>query len=405
MAINAIRSLYFPKFRNLMYTHTLLSTAFWLQQIVVGWLVFDQTKSPLFTSLAIGIDTIPILFGGFIGGSIVDRFNPKKCIIFVTVGQFIGITTLVAMMYLNLFSIWYIYPIVFFMGSTWVVYEPAKITLGMKLVDKDSITNIFGMWICGFNLPRIVSSVLAGYLIVFIGVKFALLVESLIIFCAFLSIALMDYQHSFTERPNISAKKIYIDLKNIVGFIKNSDILTGFFLLSFIPIFLLLPSTTGLLPVYASDVLELDARGLGSLQAFSGIGQITGIFVIGMLKQNRMSKYAIWCIYASACFGTFFAISNIYYLSILFIMFVNFCIGVFHNSSAFIMFTNIDEHYRGRLAGLQISSFGLFIVGTTLSGGLANVYGPSISTLTSMVLIIATSSIIIAKFRTIYSFQ
>ena len=86
-------------------------------------------------------------------------------------------------------------------------------------------------------------------------------------------------------------------------------------------------------------------------------------------------------------------------------MFVNFCIGVFHNSSAFIMFTNIDEHYRGRLAGLQISSFGLFIVGTTLSGGLANVYGPSISTLTSMVLIIATSSIIIAKFRTIYSFQ
>ena len=98
-------------------------------------------------------------------------------------------------------------------------------------------------------------------------------------------------------------------------------------------------------------------------------------------------------------------LSNIFYLSILFIMFVNFCIGVFHNSSAFIMFTNIDENYRGRLAGLQISSFGLFIVGTIISGGLANIYGPSISTLTSMILIIAASSIIVAKFRAIYSIQ
>ena len=274
MAIYAIRSLYFPKFRNLMYTHTQLSTAFWLQQIVIGWLVYDKTNSPLLTSLAIGIDTIPILFLGFIGGSIVDRFNPKKCIIFVTVCQFIFITSLAAMMYLDLFSIWYIYPIGFFMGTAWVVYEPAKITLGMQLVDKDSIPNIFGMWICGFNLPRIVSSVLAGYLIVFVGVKFALLVESLIIFSAFLSIALMDYQHSPSENPNISARKIYTGLKNLIRIIKNSDVLIGFFLLSFIPIFLLLPSTTGLLPVYASDVLKLDARGLGTLQAFSGIGQI-----------------------------------------------------------------------------------------------------------------------------------
>ena len=86
-------------------------------------------------------------------------------------------------------------------------------------------------------------------------------------------------------------------------------------------------------------------------------------------------------------------------------MFVNFCIGVFQNASASIMFTNIDENYRGRLAGLQISSFGLFIVGITLSGGLANLYGPSISTVTSMILIIAISSIIIAKYRTIYSHQ
>ena len=151
MAINAIRSLYFPKFRKLMYLHILLSTGFWIQQIVIGWIVYDQTNSPLLTSLALGIDTIPILFGGFIGGAIVDRFNPKICIIFVTSVQFILVSSLTAIMFLDTFSIWYIYPIVLFIGFTWVVYDPSKISLGMKLVDEDSISNIFGMWICGFK--------------------------------------------------------------------------------------------------------------------------------------------------------------------------------------------------------------------------------------------------------------
>ena len=405
MAINAIRSLYFPKFRKLMYLHILLSTGFWIQQIVIGWTVYSQTNSPLLTSLALGIDTIPILFGGFIGGAIVDRFNPKICIIFVTSVQFILVSSLTAIMFLDTFSIWYIYPIVLFIGFTWVVYDPSKISLGMRLVDEDSISNIFGMWICGFNIPRILSSILAGYLIVYLGAKYALLLESLMILSAFLSIWFLKYEHPVSQNSNISTTQIYIDIKNLFTIIKNNNLLIGFFLLSFIPILLLIPSTTGLLPVYASDILKLDARGLGILQAFSGLGQICGIFIIGMFTHKKMGKYAVWSIYISACFAILFALSNTYYLSMLFIFVVNFCIAVFHNSTSYVMFSTIDENYRGRLSGLQVSSFGLFIAGTTLSGILANLFGASISTITCMILIIVISSIIVTKYRVIYANQ
>ncbi len=402
MAIKAIRSLYFPEFRKIMYLHIFLSTGFWIQQIVLGWIVYDQTNSPLLTSLALGIDTIPILFGGFIGGAVVDRFNPKTCILFVTSVQFILVSFLAGIMFLNIFSIWFIYPISLLIGVTWTVYDPAKISLGMKLVDKDSIPNIFGMWIFGLNIPRILASILAGYLLVYLGAKFALLIESLIIFSAFLSIWSLKYEHPISKNSNISIKQIYIDIKNSVAIIKNNNILIGFWLLSFMTIVFLIPSTTGLLPVYASDVLKLDARGLGFLQAFSGIGQICGIFTIGMLTHKKMGKYAVWSIFISACFGILFALSNTYYLSILFIATVNFCIAVFHNSTSYVMFNIIDENYRGRLAGLQLSSFGLFIVGTILSGTLANLFGSSISTMTCMALIIAISSIIVTKYRAIY---
>ena len=196
MTSNPISSLNFPKFRILMYGHVLLSTGFWLQQIVIGWYIYDQTNSPLFTTLALSVDTIPILFGGFIGGALVDRFNPKKCIIFVTIGQCVFVSILAVILFIDTLPLLYIYPVIFCIGFTWVIYDPAKISLGMKLVDKDNVSNIFGMWIAGFNLPRILASIGAGYLIVLIGPQYVLLVEISFISIAFLCISLLKYEYS-----------------------------------------------------------------------------------------------------------------------------------------------------------------------------------------------------------------
>ena len=403
MTSNPISSLYFPKFRLLMYVHVLLSTGFWLQQIVIGWYIYDQTNSPLFTTLALSVDTIPILFGGFIGGALVDRFNPKKCIIFVTIGQCVFVSILAVILFIETLPLLYIYPVIFCIGFTWVIYDPAKISLGMKLVDKDNISNIFGMWIAGFNLPRILASIGAGYLIVLIGPQYVLLVEISFISIAFLCISLLKYDHSISQNHKPTFNEIYVDIKDLFNVMKKDEIVTGFFLLSFTSIFLLVPSTTGLLPVYASDILKLDARGLGILQSFCGIGQISGIVFMGMIKQKYIGYLAIWALLISACFAIFFSISTIYYLSFLFIFVVNICIAIFHNSTSYAMFSTIEERFRGRLAGLQVSSFGLFIFGSTFAGVLANVYGPTVSTITSMAIMIVISSLITLKYRRIYS--
>ena len=309
-----------------MVTHILICTGFWIQQIVIGWMVYEKTKSPLLTSLALAVDTIPILFGGFLGGVFVDRLNPKSCIIFVTGGQFFLVSILTTIMFLDIFSLWYIYIIIFFIGFTWAIYDPAKITSGMKLVDKNSISNIFGMWIAGFNIPRVLSTILAGYLIVFLGTKYTLLLELLVIFLSFLSILLLKYEHNISKPENLKVDQIVNDVKQLFRTIRYDNLLTGFFLLSFIPILLLVPSTTGLLPVYASDILKLDARGLGFLQSSCGLGQIMGILIVGFAKQQYMGKYATLAIFGSACSAILFAFSEIFFLSIIFIILVNICI-------------------------------------------------------------------------------
>ncbi|MQG03629.1 MAG: MFS transporter, partial [SAR202 cluster bacterium] len=55
----------------------LFSAGFWLQQVVVGWLAYEITGSPLMTSIALGLDALPILFGAPLGGLLSDKYDKK----------------------------------------------------------------------------------------------------------------------------------------------------------------------------------------------------------------------------------------------------------------------------------------------------------------------------------------
>ena len=48
-------------YRFLWLATAIFSSGFWLQQVVVGWLAYEITGSPLMTSMALGLDALPIL--------------------------------------------------------------------------------------------------------------------------------------------------------------------------------------------------------------------------------------------------------------------------------------------------------------------------------------------------------
>lgn len=54
---------------------------FWGQQLVVGWLIYDLTRSPLLTSLALGLDALPSLVAGPIGGLLADVWDRRRILV------------------------------------------------------------------------------------------------------------------------------------------------------------------------------------------------------------------------------------------------------------------------------------------------------------------------------------
>ncbi len=72
----------FDSFRHrdyrFMWTTTFLSSGgFWLQQVVIGWLAYQLTQSAFLTTLIMGLDALPLLLAGPVGGVLVDSWDRR----------------------------------------------------------------------------------------------------------------------------------------------------------------------------------------------------------------------------------------------------------------------------------------------------------------------------------------
>ena len=103
-------------YRYLWMAHAIFSSAFWLQQVVIGWTAYQITKSPLLTSIILGLDVLPILVGAPFGGLITDKFNKKKLLGLIYTYQSLLIAAFGIVAIFGVIETWSIFVFVLLMG-------------------------------------------------------------------------------------------------------------------------------------------------------------------------------------------------------------------------------------------------------------------------------------------------
>ena len=168
------------------------SAGFWLQQVVVGWLTYEVTASAFWTSLALGLDALPILLVGPIGGVLVDNFDRKKLLAFVYGYQAVVTTIFAAVAITGNLEAWHIFAFIFFMGLSWVISDPARMSLIPNIVPKENLVNAFALNSMAFSVTRLGIPALGGVLIVVIGTGPTLLLEAALQVCAVCTALFLD---------------------------------------------------------------------------------------------------------------------------------------------------------------------------------------------------------------------
>ena len=369
----------FDSFRYRDYIFLWLATmfssgGFWLQQVIVGWLTYEVTASAFWTSVALGLDALPILFVGPVGGLLVDNFDRRKLMAFIYGYQATVTLIFAAVVLTGNLQAWHIFAFIFFMGLAWVVSDPARMTLIPNIVPKENLVNAFALNSMAFSVTRLATPAIGGVLIAFAGAGPTLLLEAALQVGAI--VAAFSLRVVTVPKPRMSLASVRDGMLEGIRYVLGSPLLLGLFALSALPALLIMPPVNGLMPVYAAEVFGVDAKGLGLLVSAFGAGSTLGTFALASMGDIRAKGIALLCGIAITAFATMsFSLNTFFPTAYLNLMIVSAAMMVFFSVTNAVVQSTVPDELRGRVSGLYMIAWGLFPLGSLIAGWLAENLG------------------------------
>lgn len=385
----------FDSFRYGDYVLLWLATAFssggfWLQQVIVGWLAYDVTGSAFWTSLALGLDALPILFVGPLGGLLVDKLDRRKLMAWIYAYQAAVTSAFAAVVLLGALQTWHIFAFIFFMGLSWVISDPARMSLIPNIVPRERLVNAFALNSMAFSVTRLAAPAVGGLLIAGAGVGYALAVEVALQLCAAAAVIPLKAAAA-NKRSALRLGDVFRDLAEGARYVLNMPVILMLFALAALPAILVMPSIQGLMPVYAAEVFGVDARGLGLLLSAVGAGSTLGTFALASVGDIRAKGAALLVSVSVVALTTLaFSVNGLFQTAYINLMILSAAtMTVFSITGAVVQGTVSDE-FRGRVSGLYMITWGLYPFGSLASGYLADRFGaPSATQIAGCALILA----------------
>lgn len=381
-----------------------MSGAYWLQQIVIGWLMFDMTQSAILTGLALGLDSLPYLFLAPMGGIVADRWD-RRHVIAISSTYMALITLGLAIIVSNgAVQTWHILTYALVIGISYPIMDPGWVSLMANSVPKKNILNAMALNAIVGNGTRLAFPPIGGLLIALYGAGPALILGSALYAtssAAFMTVTRYKVREQIGRR--MSALKQFVEG---VQYVRHQPVVLVLTLMNVLMPLIYLPSLNRMMPVYASDVFEIGPTGLGILMAAIGIGCTSGAIVLASIRMiRRRGKTVIVTIVFSGIIMLGFSLSNDLMLATTLLVLVSAISTIYWSLSEAIVLEITPDHIRGRVVSLAGIGMGLFPLGSMAFGSIAEFLGPQSATFVAGLVMTTCVFLLVAIFRGIWSFR
>ncbi|MDQ3209011.1 MAG: MFS transporter, partial [Gemmatimonadota bacterium] len=259
----------------------------WMQTVAQGWLVLHLTDSAFAVGLVTAMGSLPILLFTLYGGVIADRVNKRRFIMVLQCLMLVEALTLGVLTTLDLITVEWVMGLAVFFGFLTAFEVPARQALVAEIVDREDLMNAIALGSSAFNLARVIGPALAGILIATLGLPACFFANAASYLAVIVSLVRMQVPHA----EGRSVTPLWTALGEGFGYIFGKRwpralviIVTTFSIFGF--------SFMPLMPVFARDVLGLDASGYGVMVASVGAGALAAAFFMAAfgsrVRQSRL---------------------------------------------------------------------------------------------------------------------
>jgi MFS family permease len=348
-------------------------TGSWMQQTALAWITYDITHSAFLLGLISAVGSLPMFFFSIPGGVLADRMEKRRIIIFTQTTAMILAFILTALTAFDVIQAWHIALLAACSGTVLAFDMPARQAFVVEMVGKEELMNAIALNSTIFNSARIFGPAIAGALVASVGPSWCFFINGLSFLAVIAGLFLMRFpEHVGGTRSGSMLQEALSGFRYLRS---NRTVLNIATMLGIFFIFGWYYAV--LLPVFAKDILDVGAPGLGYLMTASGVGALFGALTVATLSaypHKRRLFFGGAILLAAASEG--FAFSRIFSLSAVLLALVGFGgITVMATANTMIQLS-VSDDMRGRIMGVWALVFaGTTPISSFLAGTLAQHFG------------------------------
>ena len=351
------------------------NTAQWLQLLTLGWLVQHLTQGAPSSALLVigvgGINTLPGLIVGPLGGVLGDRVDRKKLIIslqaFMALFSF-GFAWIVR---LEIVEVWQVFAYAIVSGVCLSITQPMRQALIANTVPNHMLGNAYATNVLTIPGTRAIGPFVGGILVATLGFFWNFTIESLLYVGMILAFLPMRTPYAVTRKSGAAAARegFFKELAEGFNYVWSGNrVLFLMIALTVVPNVILQPVIFSL-PLFTDEILNRGADVGGYMLAINGFG--------GFLMALTIASFGFFFKRGMVCLATAIASSALALaltqttwlpLALLTIAVFAASQTAFRTTNGTLTQTLSPDELRGRITSLQRIGQG-FVVGSSLLVG------------------------------------
>ena len=286
-----------------------------MQMVAINWHIYLLTHSALALGLVGLFRAGPIILCSLVGGVVADVIDRRRLMIATQTVMLTSSAILALVTFSGLQHVWPIYLLTAIASAAWAFDTPARQALVPALVPPKDFLNAVSLGMLMFQVGMIAGPALAGFLLASRGPGLVYAINAASFVAVIAGLALMRIRGRPAaedgKEPRVSVEALMEGLR----FVWRTPIIVQTMTLDFVATFF--ASANQLLPIFAKDILQVGARGLGFLASAPAVGAVFAGLVmarLGILKRQGMIVIVSVGIFGAATIA--FGLSRVFWFSL-----------------------------------------------------------------------------------------
>jgi MFS family permease len=347
--------------RRLSFIQLLTYFGAWFSNVAIYTLLIQMDVSAETVGFVAMLHFLAGVIQAPFSGAVIDRFSPKKLMMFLILLE--SIATLCLVLIDSLFQIWFLYLLIFLKMAAASFYFTTEMSLLPKILDGKKLQRANELHSIIWSLSYTLGMAISGFAVYVLGVKIAFVFDAFMFIVAFFMLASLSLK---IEQISMEVSLLKMMKESIIYIKANPKALHLMLIHAFVGLTAFDALVALMVEKYYATIIAT-SLALGLMHASRAFGLVIGPVILGKWVNNKRLFYIFFA--QGIAVWVWAYVMEWFYLSIAASILVGFFTTTLWSYTYTLLQKNIDKKYYGRIVAyndmlfLSTAAFTSYMIG------------------------------------------